>query len=294
MALCSMTGYGLGKATLHGIRVVVEIHTVNRRQLDIQVHAPRSLAALDPRINDMIEAEVKRGRVSGQITVEHLAAPASAGLVIDEQRAEQYVTTLRATAARLGLQDDLKASQLLTLPDVVRFDAQQPDGDLVWPAMERSLRQALRALSKMRRNEGAALQADLSARMDAIDTLLAKINKRAPKVTENYHKSLQAKLRQNGISIDDNEGRLLRELVLFADRSDINEEVTRLDSHLRQMRKMLRSTKTTGKTLDFLAQEMFREINTIGSKANDGAISQGVVECKTELERIREQVQNVE
>jgi len=177
---------------------------------------------------------------------------------------------------------------------VVRFDSQQPDGDRVWPALERSLRQALRALSKMRRNEGAALQADLSARLDAIESLLATIGKRAPKVMENYRTSLHAKLRQSGISMDDNEGRLLRELILFADRSDINEEVIRLDSHLRQMRKLLRSSKTSGKTLDFLAQEMFREINTIGSKANDGAISQGVVECKTELERIREQVQNVE
>lgn len=294
MALRSMTGFGRGEYAHDGVRVVVELASVNRKQLDVQVALPRHLGSLDRRVTEEIQKQVSRGRVTGEVVVQS-SNPKVAGLIrIDEARAAAYLETLRAAGERLGLRDDVALSQLLSLPDVVRFDPPLEDPDAIWPAIAKALQRSLRGLVSMRKQEGQALEADLSARLEAIKRLLAEVKERAPAVAANYRATLLQRLRQADIPIDASDDRLLREIALFADRVDISEEITRLTSHLGQARRMLRASQTTGKSLDFLAQEMFREINTIGSKANDSEIAQRTVACKAELERFREQVQNVE
>lgn len=294
MALLSMTGYGRGEAVLRGGQAVAELRSVNRRQLDIQVTLPRGLGALEPSVLEEIRAAVSRGRIHGEIWFRHPVEAAAQAVAVDEAAAEAYLGALRQAARRFGLIDDLGASHLLKLPDVVRFQAPEADPAAAWPLVRRALRRALRNLVAMRRAEGQAMQIDLLSRLDAIRGRLDDIAARAPQVAVQYRNALLARLNQAEIPLGGADERLLREVALFADRVDISEEVTRLRSHLAQARTLIRSRTHAGKPLDFLAQEMFREINTIGAKANDGDIAQQVVHCKTELDRMREQVQNIE
>lgn len=294
MRLRSMTGYGRGEASSKGTRVVVELSTVNRKQLDVQINLPRGLAVLDARVTEEVQGAVSRGRINGEIVVVHGERPLQESIQVNEELAAAYVKAIRGAADKLNLQDDLSVSNLLTLPNVVRFENPKVDPDEVWPVIVRALRQALKALVAMREQEGKALGADLEARLAALEANLVHVKARAPKVAETYRKGLFQRLKEAGVSVADADDRLLREVALFADRADICEELSRLESHLVQARKLMKGKSTTGKSLDFLAQEMFREINTIGSKANDSGIAQRVVLCKTELERFREQVQNVE
>ncbi len=294
MRLRSMTGYGRGEATRKGTRVVVELSTVNRKQLDVHISLPRGLAGLDARVTEEVQGALSRGRINGEVVVDFGKRPLQEGIQVNQELAAAYVKSLRGAAAKLNLQDDLSVSHLLTLPNVVRFENPQADPEEMWPVMVRALRQALKALVAMREQEGKALGVDLEARLAALEANLEHIRTRAPKVAEKYREGLFQRLKQAGVSVADADDRLLREVALFADRADICEELSRLESHLNQARKLMKGKATTGKSLDFLAQEMFREINTIGSKANDSRIAQRVVQCKTELERFREQVQNVE
>lgn len=294
MALRSMTGFGRGEYAHEGVRVVVELSSVNRKQLDVQVGLPRHLAALDRRLTEEIQRHLARGRVTGEVHVLSSAEPLRGAVQIDEARAQAYLASLREAGKRLDLPDDLGLSQLLSWPEVVRFDPPPEDPDAFWPVIAKALQRSLRSLVAMRKEEGRALQADLSARLDRLAELLDQIKQRAPEVVAHYRSSLLQRLRQADIPFEEEDDRLVREIALFAERADITEEITRLTSHLRQARRMLRSGGTSGKSLDFLAQEMFREVNTIGSKANDSQIAQWIVACKTELDRFREQVQNVE
>jgi uncharacterized protein (TIGR00255 family) len=294
MALHSMTGYGRGEASLRGGQAVVELRSVNRRQLDIQVTLPRALAPLEPRVLDEIRAAISRGRIHGEVWMQHPPEVREEAAVVDETAAAVYVKALRQAAKRLGLADDLGVSHLLSLPEVVRFQAPEADPEAAWPLVRRALRRALRNLVTMRRTEGRAMQDDLLARLDAIDGHLAEIAAGAPRVAAQYRRALHTRLEQAGLPLDPADERLLREVAMFADRVDISEEVTRLRSHSDQARALIRSRTEAGKPLDFLAQEMFREVNTIGAKANDADIAGRVVQCKTELDRMREQVQNIE
>lgn len=295
MALQSMTGYGRGEVRLQGAQASAELRSVNRRQLDIQVSLPRALGSLEPRVLDLIRASVSRGRLHGDVWFR--PAPDRTGgsrVVVDETAVEAYVNALRRTGKKLGLTDDLGLSHLAALPDVVRIPPPDLDPEASWPVVEKALRKALRALVAMRRAEGSAMQEDLLGRLDTMETHVQAIAERAPGVGARYRKTLLARLEAAELPLPLNDERLLREVAVFADRADISEEITRLHSHFAQARTLIRSRAHAGKPLDFLAQEMFREINTIGSKANDSRIALRVVQSKTELERIREQVQNIE
>ena len=190
--------------------------------------------------------------------------------------------------------DDLSASLLLGLPEVVTYRGAEQDAEHVWPALQTALRGAIEQLVAMRQREGVALARDLRRRFRKLAGYLAKIRREAPMVTRKYRAALCTRLSQAGVSVGENDSQLLKELAVFADKCDISEEITRLESHFEQAYGLFESPEPAGRTLDFLAQEMFREINTIGSKANQVRITNQVIQFKTVLERIREQVQNIE
>lgn len=293
MSLRSMTGYGQAKATGQGIVCSVEARSVNRKQLDIQLGIPKELYALESQIKALVETHVTRGRIAGEISVSYRGDRQDA-VVIDEDLAGVYIKKLKKAADRLGVEDDVTASMLLRLPDVVRRETPRVDSEIMWTVVKRALNAAMRDLAKARGREGARLQADLKKRLGTLSSLLKRIKKRAPVVAVNYKEALLSRLRDADISTDEADGRLLREIALYADRCDISEEITRLDIHFAEGQKLMQSRASTGRALDFLAQEMFREINTIGSKGNDSDIRKVVIDFKAELERFREQVQNIE
>lgn len=294
MALRSMTGYGRGGAVASGIRVETEINSVNRKQLEVRMNLPRSLSSLESRMVELIQSAVSRGQVSGSVVVQVSEALRQKSLKVDHALAASYVGELRRTAKELGLADDLSASVLLDLPEVVSYCGADQNADAVWPVLGKALKAALKDLVAMRVREGVALGADLLHRLKRLRKLLDCVNTEAPLVTERYRETLRKRLVQAGVNLGDCDPLMIRELAVFADRSDITEEITRLDSHLKQALGLLKAVDPAGRTLDFLSQEMFREINTIGSKANEVRITRHVIEFKTELERFREQVQNIE
>ena len=293
MALKSMTGFGEGTASAAGIRVVVEISSVNRKQLDIHVNLPRNLVTLDAQVQQLSRSEFTRGRVSGIIRVDATAGFAGS-VQVDEKLAAQYVEGIRKTARKLKLADDLGAESIARLPGVVTVDQDNLDADHVSTVLETAMTAALRGLSKMRVAEGRMLAADLRERLGLLENVAKAIGKLASGVVSGYREKLFLRLKEAGLDDLAGDERVIKEIALFADRCDISEELVRLKSHLGQARGLLRSSEPAGRTLDFLCQELFREINTVGSKANEVEITRHVVAFKTELERIREQVQNIE
>jgi len=294
MALYSMTGYGCGRTVGSGMRIEVELWSVNRKQLNIRVNLPRMLAATEPDIHAAIQKRIARGQVTGEIKLSPCGAARQSAVRVDEELAKAYLLKLRSTAAKLGLSDNLSADLLLKLPQVVLYEPPDIAGDECVAAVHRALDKALRQLVGMRRREGRALQEDITARLDVLAEKTADICRRAPLATVKYRDTLLERLRRAGLSGNDTDDRLFREIAQYAERCDIAEELTRLNSHLKQARKLLRTAPPVGRTFDFLAQEMFREINTVASKVNDGNISGKAVDFKAELERLREQVQNIE
>lgn len=294
MSLRSMTGYGRGEAAARGIRVEVELNSVNRKQFEVRLNLPRTLVPLESRMVELIQLSISRGQVSGGVAVHAADSLKRKSFKIDSILAASYISELRRTSKALKLNDNLSAGLLLDLPGVVTHCGAVDDADYVWPVLEKALRMAVRQLVDMRLREGASLGKDLSRRVKTLELSLGEIRTLAPDVTRRYREALVKRLGQAGLGLDPHDPLLIRELTVFADRSDISEEITRLDSHLEQARGLMKSAEPAGRTLDFLAQEMFREINTIGSKANEVQITRQVIEFKTELERIREQVQNIE
>ncbi|VGO22644.1 YicC/YloC family endoribonuclease [Pontiella sulfatireligans] len=293
MALKSMTGFGEGSASAGGIRVLVELSSVNRKQLDINVSLPRHLITLDAQVQRLVRCEFTRGRVSGIIRVE--VADGSAGAVkIDEKLATQYAEAIRKTAKRLKLADDLGAETIARLPGVLSVEQESQDADHVAAVLDVAIGKALKGLARTRSAEGKALEKDLRIRLGLLEEMKKEIRKLSVSVVSGYRKKLFQRMADAGLEDVASDDRMVKEIAVFADRSDITEELTRLKSHLAQARKLLRSVEPVGRTLDFLCQELFREINTVGSKANEVEITRYVVAFKTELERIREQVQNVE
>jgi uncharacterized protein (TIGR00255 family) len=287
----SMTGYGRGTATLDGRQIAVELSSVNRKQAEISLSLPRALLELEPRVRGEINAHISRGRVTAAIALHH--AQEGAG-VINLAAAKAYSRQLAALRKELKLAGEVTLDQVLRGPGVVDSDDAELDCDKAWIAVSKALKAALEQFVKMRRQEGDALGADLRKRVLSIQKNVKTISVLAPKVMEHHRGSLLERAAKAGLEIEDNDERLLKEIVFFADRSDISEELTRLRSHLDQFFAQLTKDEPAGRTLDFLLQEMFRETNTIGNKANFLAISQVVVGMKTELEKLREQVQNIE
>lgn len=287
-----MTGFGAASARTACAQVSVELSSVNRKQLDVILRLPPQLAALESRVQKIIQEHISRGRISGAVQLE--AANGGAMIQLDEKRAEETVGRLRRAAKKLNLKDDLSASVLLQIPGLMKMQTSEQPPEEIFQTVEKALLAALKKLNAMRLREGKALEADFMARLKLLERMLADIKLRAPEISSSYRKKLFAGLESAGLKNVAADERIIKEIALFAERSDISEEITRLASHIQQFKKMLRGGEPAGRPLDFLAQEFFREINTIGSKANDLKITELVVQFKTELERIREQIQNVE
>lgn len=294
MSVRSMTGYGRAEVAEAGLRVEVEISSVNRKQLDIALALPKALGQLESRVHEDVARVLSRGRITVDVTVRGSPALRRRAIRVDERMAAAYASALRSAGRRLGLADDLSLSQLLSWPGVLHYETVEEDVERIWPLLHRAMEQALRDLARMRAREGRALGRDLARRLATMSSLVGQIRRLAPAAVDRYRVALRTRLAALAREVQIPDERLERELILFADKSDITEELTRLLSHLEQAVALLRSAEPAGKALDFLAQEMYREINTTGAKANDAGIARRVVLFKTELDRFREQVQNIE
>lgn len=286
-----MTGYGRGESVHGAFTAVAEINSVNRRQLDVRLQLPHCLASRETRFAGLVKKRLSRGQVTGFVS---LNAPAANKTGWSREQTRAIIEDLRETALELGLPDDLRASHLLQLSSLKRetnIETPHPDAE---HAAVKAFEEALDALCVMRAREGERLRGELEQMLVRLQQRLDAIAARAPAVVSAYRSVLQRRLAEaeQDAALEDDAFR--RELLLFASRSDVTEEITRLRSHFEQTSACLQGNQATGRALDFLAQEMSREINTLGAKAADVAITRMVVKFKTELDRFREQVQNME
>jgi uncharacterized protein (TIGR00255 family) len=291
----SMTGYGRGDCSQDGFKITVELSSVNRKQAEIAINLPRQLELLEGRMRDVIHRALSRGRVTARVTIHSARGGKSAKMHLNAELARAYARELAALAKQLKLDSHVTLDQLIRAPGVFQTDEELASEEDFWPAVEAALEKALASLIRMRSREGAHLARDLAHRVDLMRSAAGRIRENAPQVAERYRAALLERIRAAGLEgVAPDDERLLKEVALFADRSDISEELTRLQSHFQQFDELARSKEPVGRTLDFLAQEINREVNTIGSKANDVLISRQVVALKSELEKFREQAMNVE
>ncbi|MGI9113549.1 MAG: YicC/YloC family endoribonuclease [Chthoniobacterales bacterium] len=288
-----MTGYGRGEAECDGAMLSVELNTVNRRQSEIVMALPRDLSELEPRIRQAINARISRGRTNLLVAL-HQTSETRGRLVLDVPLARAYHEAMRALQKDLGAPGEITIATILQAPGVMRAPEEAIDAERAWPALQTALDVALDDLIKMREREGRHLAKDLIRRLKCIRQFLKEIRAQHPEVVKRFRAALAERIERAGLAPEADEDRLTREIFLFADRSDISEELTRIESHLAQFAHHLRREEPVGRALEFIVQEIFRELNTLGAKGNDASIAQRVVGCKTELEKIREQVQNLE
>ncbi len=293
--LLSMTGFGEARSHTDSLTVAVEVRCINSRYVKISTRMTEGFAVLEARVESAVRKRVRRGTIQVNVRVDRLHAPDD--YRVNAEVLKAYRSQLEAVARLLGSEETVRLESLLMLPGVVSEDADHDaDAEQHWPAIEQTLNTALTQLDRMRSEEGRAMAADLRANCLAASASLAEVERRAPLVIENYRERLRERLSKSlaghNVSIDVSE--LLREVSLFADRSDISEEMVRLRSHLEQFLATMEEPESSGRKLEFLTQEMVRESNTIGSKANDVEIARYVIEIKTAIERIREMIQNVE
>lgn len=289
----SMTGYGKGQGTDAGMTLSVEIKSVNHRYGDISVKAPRTLLCLEAEVKKRVGERLKRGKVDVFIGQEFsgasLAVPA-----LNLPLATSYVELFRELRAALDLEGEIPLSLVAAQKDVVVVREEDLAVDSARRCLEQAIDQALEVLEGMRQTEGEATCRDIEARLGLVEEFLARVEKRAPQVPGEWQAKLAERLERLGGELAGDPQRVAQEVAIFADRCDISEEITRFKSHLEQFRLLLEGTDPVGRQLDFLLQELNREANTMGSKSNDAELTRQVVALKAELEKIREQVQNIE
>lgn len=288
----SMTGYGRAVAEENGLQVAVEISSVNRKNLDISISLPKEWHRLETPIAERVRGEVQRGRVNLAIATE--SPERTEGALFDPAAVEAAVREFRNLSAKLDVPFQPDLNFLVNVASVARNRVALPEADKIAPRLLEAVREALAEMVEMRSHEGEVLAKDLAMRMLQIGSWLGEIRECSAGVVPDYRETLLKRLRQSGLDFTLEDDRVLKEIAVFADRCDISEELTRLESHLAQFEEFLRSEDPVGRKMEFLLQEIGREFNTIGSKASDSAISRLVIESKNELERIREQVQNLE
>ncbi|WP_227767005.1 YicC/YloC family endoribonuclease [Zhaonella formicivorans] len=289
----SMTGYGRGEATGEGKTVTIEMKSVNHRFLETMVRLPRAYTMMEDRIKSVLKSNFDRGRIDVFVNVEETGEK-KRRLKVDKELAMAYYSSLKELAQFLDISENLGVLAIAGLPEVLTIEEPEEDSEAFWPVMESALEGAIRQLLRMRREEGRKLAVDLLNRKDIILQYVKEIEERSQLVVEEYRVKLTARIEELLGSVPVDENRLALEVALYADRSSITEELVRLYSHLEQLQQSLEGEGPVGRKLDFLVQEMHREINTIGSKSSDLLISQKVVAIKSEVEKIREQVQNLE
>lgn len=289
----SMTGYGKGVCSRDGKTVTIEIKAVNNRYLEINSRLGKSFAVCDEIIRKEIGRTVKRGSVDVYFSYENVSG-ANAELKLDLSLAAEYVKASKKLRDEFMLDGDMGSTALLRFPDVVSLQPLKDDPELIKDVTREAAAEAVRSLDAMRVTEGASIKADLTGLVATIVAALEKVIKRAPVVVEDYRAKLRQRISEVLKEVPVDEARLLNEVAFFADKADINEEISRLSSHINQFVTCLESDEPQGRKLDFLSQEMNREINTMGSKSNDIELTRYVVEMKNQLEKIKEQIRNVE
>lgn len=293
-AMKSMTGFGRGESEHAGVTWSVECSSVNRKQLEVVVSLPRELSELEATVRAEVAAVASRGRVNVAVRRDVGPGTAAESVRVDHALAAHYFHALRTLALKLDIPAEVALTDITRLPGVITQAQVETTAEDAWSPVREALATALRQMNLMRVAEGATLRADIETRLGAIESLLAAIKSKAATVPENQRKLLRQRLEEAGLTLPLDDERLVREIALFAERVDISEEIERATSHVRQFRAYLDAEAPAGRSLDFLLQEFFREFNTMGSKCNSAEIAHHVVTAKTELEKIREQVQNAE
>lgn len=290
----SMTGYGRSQRQLDGWDITVEIKSVNHRYFEFSCRAPRSCGYMEDKLKSLAQGRISRGKVDLYLQLVNTGTRADSVVRVNLELAKSYVAALQALCDATGLPNDIDLAALSRYPDVLTPERAQLDEDALWQAVSQVAGEALDRFVQMREAEGARLRADILQRLDTVEKLTGTVQTQSPQTVEAYRARLYQKL---GVlladrSIDD--ARVLTEAAIFADRVAVDEETVRLKSHLAQFRDILTQPDPVGRKLDFLTQELNREANTIGSKAQDAEIAAVVIALKSELEKIREQIQNVE
>ena len=290
-----MTGFGRGcaQADKAGVSIQVEINSVNRKTLDTQISAPREWSGFEATCNEWLKGTFHRGRVNIQVIVESVDGSKNS-LKFNNQAMQEGLEGLRSFASNQGLEFNPDASFLIDLARSVKDSSELPDWKELRKPLKEAFVSALSEIEVMRSKEGTALAADLRKRINELNGYREEISKYSLGSSEKYRDSLLERLKQLNLDLDPSDERVLKEIALFADRSDISEEITRLSSHFEQFLTFIKAKEATGRKMDFLCQEIHRELNTTGSKSNDIEITRIVIEAKNALERIREQVQNIE
>ena len=289
----SMTGYGKGTASSAGLTVTAEIKTVNHKFFDWNMKMPKGFLFVEDDAKKAVASAVSRGHVDLYLTVEKQTAEAGEYRA-DAALARMYVDSARQLSETLGVPFDITASSLMKNPDIVTLSETEIDDETVRKVTLEAVSEAVSALVAMREREGAALAADLSEKLASIEESLEEVKKEAPRAVAEYRRKLRARIDEALGQLPLDEARLATEVALFADKCAIDEEISRLGAHIAAMRALIASQGQVGRKLDFLVQEMNRETNTIGSKANDLAITERVLAMKNDIEKIREQAQNAE
>ncbi len=289
----SMTGYGRAQKEADGRIITVEIKTVNHRYYEYTSRLPRSCGALDEKLKNHLKQEIHRGKTDVFVRMEETEAE-GVGIVINYALADRYMEALHTLADRYGIAGDMPARMLAGVPEVLTVTREEADEDALWAAVREVADEALDKLVAMRTREGETMRADILSRCDTVLDAVAFIEERSPQTVQEHMDKVTARMREllDGAAVD--EQRLLTEAALYADRIAVAEETVRLRSHIDQLRDLLNRSVPVGRDMDFLVQEMNREINTVGSKSQDVALARKVIEVKAEIEKIREQLQNIE
>lgn len=289
----SMTGYGSAKGSADALEISVELKSVNNRYLDVSVRLPRNFIFAEEAIKALVQKHISRGKVDVYVNVD-TSSTDDVVITVNEALAKEYADALRRISQLCGVPDDVSATTVGKMPDVLSVEKKEADKERISAGITSVLEQALTEFDAMRAREGEKLGADILSRVDAIEAMTAFVEKRSPETVAEYRSRLEQRMREvlETVAVDD--ARLLTEAAIFADKIAVDEETVRLRSHFAQMRGMLAGGSPVGRKLDFLIQEFNRETNTIGSKCNDREIAKTVVDMKAEIEKIREQIQNIE
>lgn len=287
-----MTGYGRASEVKEGKEITVEIKSVNHRFFECAVRAPRNYGYLEEKLKSLVKGRVSRGKIDISVTLTQLEGQGGQ-VEIDRQMARDYVEALRSLSQPLGLEDDLTLS-VLTRLDVFRVTKQEEDEDHIWELVRQTGEKALDSFCQMRQREGEKLKEDLLANAQLIQSLKEQVEQRSPEITKAYRQRLYDRMMEVLGTAGIEEQRILTEAAIFAEKTAVDEETVRLGSHLSQFREILEMDEPVGRKLDFLIQEFNREANTIGSKTQDVQAARLVVEIKSAIEKIREQIQNIE
>ena len=289
-----MTAYGRGEYQQGDSLFIVEIRSLNNRYRDIVPRIPKNYQILERELKTLISSRIKRGRIEVSVQIENSEEEGPYNLELNVPLVRSYLEIFNQLGEQFGIDQEIKLESLCQMRDVILVKPEEVDVEKVRPGFQEALRLALDSLDVMRINEGEAITADFSKRLSLLEQYVNEVAKRAPEVVEAYRKRLQDNLGHMLEDVPIDESRIAQEVAFFADRSDITEEIVRLRSHLAQFREYLDLEDALGRRLEFLIQEMNREVNTLGTKASDSLASKVAVEMKAELEKLREQVQNVE